>query len=402
MRPRNRIIICPLITPVGWFLASGFMMTGGPSVLRRRTSRTLAYRPEQRKNIIPGRRALSGNGHWPVRKHIHFPPTIMAYLRARRLTPINIRLTFGREPTLAGLISTWLARRVGQLAGINSGSDRAAGQWLQRFDKNFTSTENLAASSMALASHLIRASCWVPLMLGAGRQHRVATLGLDDVTVETYPGIYDWQNLSSEGPIFDWMKARETGTNAAVNAINSVTTVNQVNGSYTNASVGDWSVDGGAVIGSNMRGWLRYTGLRSELIMPLSYRSYEGREQNYKWPERDFPLVISIDGEMLGRVNLTYTATANGYAHCFTPFIKAGNHTVDILWDGVDGSMKRPLLRIEAIRLQTLYSSSINTNGLMNWVAHRSGCAKSAAENYVARNLPARSHPPASKDADNT
>jgi hypothetical protein len=38
----------------------------------------------------------------------------------------------------------------------------------------------------------------------------------DDVTVNTFPGLFDWQNLASSGPIPDWMQLRETGTNSQV------------------------------------------------------------------------------------------------------------------------------------------------------------------------------------------
>jgi hypothetical protein len=94
----------------------------------------------------------------------------------------------------------------------------------------------------------------------------------------------------------------------------------------------------------------------------------EGRESHFKTPVVDLPLMVWLDGELLGRFNLSYGPQANGLVHCFTPFIQAGPHTVRVFWDNV-GSYRS--LRVEAVRLQAVASPHLAADGMKLWVANR-------------------------------
>ncbi len=189
----------------------------------------------------------------------------------------------------------------------------------------------------------------------------------DDVRVEAYPRRFDWQSKDSSGKgLFDWMKVRETGTNASVAENLQVNTVLELPGYPTSGMLGNWERDGGAIHALDMRGYVDYV-----VTAPAddAYRiEVEGREQNFKKPAAELPLIISIDGEPLGRFNLSYGDQTNGLVRCFTPFLRAGPHTVRIFWDN---AAPRCSLRVEAVRLQVLHGADLNGNGFKDWVENR-------------------------------
>lgn len=189
----------------------------------------------------------------------------------------------------------------------------------------------------------------------------------DDLTFETYPAMYDWQDLASTGSrVFpDWMQLREVGTEPSV-VDASVSTVSAQSGSETNDGLGDWVIAGSAIQATGLRGYLEYN-----VSAPTddAYRiEIEGRETDYKMPEVDLPLIVSIDGETLGRFNLPYGPTTNGYLHCFTPYILAGNHVVRVYWDNSSRYCK---LLVQAVRLQSVSSGAINGRHAKVWVWNR-------------------------------
>ena len=94
----------------------------------------------------------------------------------------------------------------------------------------------------------------------------------------------------------------------------------------------------------------------------------EGREQNFKYPAVDLPLVVSIDGETLGRFILNYSSQSSGVVRCFTPFLRAGAHKVRVYWDNVAAQCS---LRVDAVRLQSVTGSDLNANGFKDWMENR-------------------------------
>jgi len=158
----------------------------------------------------------------------------------------------------------------------------------------------------------------------------------DDIMVEAFPRQFDWQSKDSKGDgVFDWVKVREMKIDPSVSDTTQITTVAEVNGAAMAASLGTWTNDGSGICATNMRGYVEYT-----INAPAddAYRiEVEGRERNFTFPYIEMPLIVSIDGEYLGRFNLAYGKQTNGFVRCFTPFIRAGAHTVRIDWDNADG-----------------------------------------------------------------
>jgi hypothetical protein len=189
----------------------------------------------------------------------------------------------------------------------------------------------------------------------------------DDVKVEAYPQRFDWESKDSEGKgLFDWMKLRETGTNATVTDITQRNTVSEVTGNAASQTLGNWVSDGAGIYAADRRGYVEYV-----LNAPAdeAYRiEIEGRERSYKRPFVELPLIVSIDGEYLGRFILPYSAQANGFVRCFTPFIKAGPHTIRIYWDNAES---RCSLYLQGVRLQSLIGPDSNNNGIKDWVENR-------------------------------
>jgi len=206
---------------------------------------------------------------------------------------------------------------------------------------------------------------------GLGKSNEIVcvpvTAWFDDVKVEDYTPTFDSEEFSSTGRAFpDWMLLREVGTNAAAANITQIRTVAEAAGSATTATLGIWATNGVDIYARSVRGWMEYT-----LQAPQndSYRiEVEGAEHDYQWPPVDLPLHIWMDGEYLGRFNLSYGAQSNGLVRCFTPFILAGSHTVRLLWDNAG---PRRSLDIGAVRMQALDSSSVNDTGMKMWVANR-------------------------------
>ena len=155
------------------------------------------------------------------------------------------------------------------------------------------------------------------------------------VQLEAYPGLFDWQTLDSSGrDLFpDWMKLREVGTNAAVLGAASAYSVAGINVRAPSSSLGSWAADEGGIYCGSLRGYVEYV-----FWAPAAdtYRlEIEGRERSFKNPPVGLPLILRLDGELLGRFNLPYGPQSDGLLHCFTPFIQAGQHTLRIHWDNV-------------------------------------------------------------------
>lgn len=187
----------------------------------------------------------------------------------------------------------------------------------------------------------------------------------DDVSVQTYPGLFDWQSLSTFGPVPDWMKLRETGTNWHLANLAPVT-VSTLSGSGTNGGAGAWASVGGMIYSASLRGHLEYTVTTTA---DDAYRiEVEGRERNHRTPIVDLPIEVWVDGESLGEHNLSYGPQTNGFLHCFTPFLRAGTHSIRLHWANVDGY--RSVL-IQNVRLQTLTSPLDTRGNLRPWVANR-------------------------------
>jgi hypothetical protein len=162
------------------------------------------------------------------------------------------------------------------------------------------------------------------------------------------------------------MEVRETGTNPLASDILGIVNLGTIPGAQTVARLGNWGVEGTAIYAKDWRGAVEY-----QLKVPAAdmYRiEIEGRERSFSQPPIVLPLLVSIDAEYLGRLELTYGAKTNGLAHVFTPWLLAGEHQVRIYWDNTKAYKS---LLIQAVRLQALLAADANGNGIKDWVEQR-------------------------------
>ena len=188
----------------------------------------------------------------------------------------------------------------------------------------------------------------------------------DDIKVEAWHKTFDWQSLESAGDgLPDWIKLKETGTNTLVTRVD---TVAEINGAATNKTVGKWAAEGEGIATAESRGSLDYYVIN--VPVDDAYRlEIEARGRNArKLRIEEIPLLVSIDDEPLGRFLLPFDAQTNKFIHCFTPYLKAGPHTVHILWD--NASIHNSLY-IRSVRLQALAGPDSNGNGVKDWVENR-------------------------------
>ena len=187
----------------------------------------------------------------------------------------------------------------------------------------------------------------------------------DDIKIESYPETFKWYTVDSDGDgLFDWMELSETGTDPLIPSITDIATVCEMNGASTNATLGSWKVDGEEVYSLDIRGSVDY-----QINAPAddTYRiEIEGHERSFQNVE--LPIIVSIDGEYLGRFDIPFANSTNGLVHCFTPFIRSGTHVVRIYWDNAS---PRRSLALRAIRLQSLTGPDANNNGRKDWVENR-------------------------------
>jgi len=182
--------------------------------------------------------------------------------------------------------------------------------------------------------------------------------------LEEFKAGADPQNPDTDGDgLSDGMEVHETGTNPLETDITGIENVVQVNGADTVATLGQWRSLGTAIYGESIRGYVEY---KLPVTKADVYRlEIEGRERFCRSSVRSQPLQVSIDGENLGRLDLTYGNGTNGLVHCFTPWLPAGEHRVRIFWDNV---LAYNSLLLQAIRLQALQSADANQNGIKDWV----------------------------------
>jgi hypothetical protein len=104
-------------------------------------------------------------------------------------------------------------------------------------------------------------------------------------------------------------------------------------GSDTVARLGSWEVEGDSIYAASRRGWLEY-----ELTAPAAdiYRiEIEGASRNPFDLDSGFYLVLSVDGESLGRVLLDAGPGRVGTVQALTPWLEAGRHRLRVFWDNV-------------------------------------------------------------------
>ncbi len=145
-----------------------------------------------------------------------------------------------------------------------------------------------------------------------------------------------------------------------------IITVAEVSGASATSQLGRWAVEGDTIHAEDRRGFVEYS-----IAAPTAdiFRlEVEGRERFFRDPTTPLVLLISIDGDYLGRVPLTYGPATNGLAWTMTPWLNPGAHTVRIYWDNAASDCS---LLIKDLRLQVLVGPDANGNGIKDWVKNR-------------------------------
>ncbi|MGA3284475.1 MAG: hypothetical protein ABSD57_08460 [Verrucomicrobiota bacterium] len=148
--------------------------------------------------------------------------------------------------------------------------------------------------------------------------------------------------------------------------ISQIVTVAEASGASATSQLGRWTVEGDTIYAEDRRGFVEYSMAVSTADM--FWLEVEGRERSFQTPTTPLDLLISIDGEFLGRVPLIYGSQTNGLAWTMTPWLNPGAHTVRIYWD--NAASDRSLL-VKAVRLQVLVGPDADGNGIKDWVENR-------------------------------
>jgi hypothetical protein len=189
----------------------------------------------------------------------------------------------------------------------------------------------------------------------------------DDIKVEAVPWRYDSQSKDTAGKgFFDLMQLRETGADPQTYDPSQISTVFEANGVAGSGKVGRWAKEGNALCALDERGAAEYAiqaPADNVYRIEIEGRGYGDTDKTFQ-----MPVIISIDGEHLGRFLLRNDAQTNGFVRCFTPMLKAGTHTLRVYWDG---ARSYRFLRLEAVRLQALAGADANQNGVKDWVENR-------------------------------
>jgi hypothetical protein len=185
-------------------------------------------------------------------------------------------------------------------------------------------------------------------------------------SLHEYQAGTDPENKDTDGDgLTDAMEILETRTNPLANDIKEITTVVERKGAEAGNLLGQWLVKGDAIHAVDRRGGLEYnlkTAGADMYRIEIEGGSYLAND------DKGFQLIVSVDGEPLGRCHLLSSDGGNGLAHIFTPWLAPGEHTVRVFWDN---AAKNRSLRVDAVRLQSLRGGDENKNGVSDWVENR-------------------------------
>ncbi len=149
----------------------------------------------------------------------------------------------------------------------------------------------------------------------------------------------------------------------------TVTDVDVVNGSETNAALGNWEAQGTEIVAQRRRGYVEY-----ELTCPIGDVYRLEIEATHLWlkttcspvePVDTSDLQVCLDGNYVANRTLCAPDGIYKTVKLFTPWLTAGPHTVRIFWEN---AYSRISLKIKELRLQALGGPDADGNGVKDWV----------------------------------
>ena len=140
-----------------------------------------------------------------------------------------------------------------------------------------------------------------------------------------------------------------------------------VNGSSVSATTGAWVLDGSAVYAVGRRGGLTY---KADLPQGDMYRlQLSVRQQTIvSAKSHTYSLRFAVDGEFVARRSVKITGSGVQTAVLDTPFLDAGNHTIELFWENYENEIA---LRVEKLTLQQYPGADSDSSGIKDWVENR-------------------------------
>lgn len=146
----------------------------------------------------------------------------------------------------------------------------------------------------------------------------------------------------------------------------SLTEALVVQGSSLASSTGMWVLSGDAVYATARRGGLTYAAdLPADDIYQLQL---EIQRQDQSSETTTCRLRFALDGEFLTRKEIRLSNDEIHSVILDTPFLDAGEHTVEVFWDNYKSGLS---LRVERLVFHQYFGADSNTNGVKDWVENR-------------------------------
>jgi hypothetical protein len=143
-----------------------------------------------------------------------------------------------------------------------------------------------------------------------------------------------------------------------------VTEVMKANGAQGTNFLGRWAVEGKDLYALDRRGSVDF--VLSNARANKFLLQVEATQNESGSPVQVFELMVSLDGEDLGRHLLYAGYGTNGIVEYVTPFLGKGNHTVRVFWEG---AASHSSLRLHQVRLEKIGGPDSNGDGITDWVA---------------------------------
>ncbi len=199
----------------------------------------------------------------------------------------------------------------------------------------------------------------------------------------THPGQKD---TDGDG-VSDSDEINNLGSNPTMADVQASQTIGSQTGNTGTSVTGSWSEteDGsGAMITQTPRAALDFT-----ITVPASgvYQlEFEAKSGDNPTTDTTFPVEISVDGQVIGRINFVLPKTgAITLGRIVTPWLTAGTHTVRFYYDG---ALSYRYLQLNAVRVQSFGGVDADNDGIPDWMAARVSGANSLrpipTESYVS------------------
>lgn len=148
----------------------------------------------------------------------------------------------------------------------------------------------------------------------------------------------------------------------ATSKITGATIVSKILGVGTSSQLGSWGINGGATYAISRRGWVEYE--LNITAADIYLVDIEGASHNPHDLDPVFYIIVSIDGQHLGRMPLDAPPGHSGSVRALLPYLQPGTHRLRVYWD--NARLGRSLA-LNALRLVSLEGPDSNSDGLKDW-----------------------------------